>query len=131
MSDVTFELDFITPERIIISKRAEMVVIPGEEGDIGVLPNHSPLITKLRPGMVCVFTNNIVEKRVFVESGIAQIEPDKCVILIEKAEDEDDMDKTEIMEHLKELESNHDNSHAEEIEILKIKLDLLQNLPYA
>ena len=127
--DTTFQLDFITPEQVIISKLVEMVVIPGVEGDIGVLRGHSPLITQLRAGMVCVFSNNIVDERIFVESGVAQIEPDKCVILIEKAEDEKSMNKTEILEELKVKQAEKEQQA--QADILQIKLDLLDNLPYA
>ena len=127
--DTTFQLDFITPEKIIISKLVEMVVIPGVEGDIGVLRGHSPLITQLRAGMVCVFSNNIVNERIFVESGVAQIEPNKCVILIETAEDEKSMNKTEILEELKVKQA--DKEQQAQANILQIKLDLLDNLPYA
>ncbi len=133
--DTTFQLEFITPEQVVASKRAEMVVVPGVEGDIGVLPGHSSLITKLRPGMVCVFSDQNVEERIFVEGGIVQIESDKCVILIEKAEDQKSLHKMHIADELakKRDEKNRlgNGSLDKQIKILEIKLELLENLPYA
>ncbi len=59
-----------------------MVVIPGIEGDIGVLPQHAPLLTLLRPGVVTVYEESKILIRIFVSGGFAEVEPERCTALV-------------------------------------------------
>jgi F-type H+-transporting ATPase subunit epsilon len=83
-SKVAFEL--VAPERLIASLDADMVVIPGAEGDFGVLPGHAPLMSLLRPGVISVYQGNTVERRLFVAGGFAEVNGKGCTVLAEKAE---------------------------------------------
>ena len=70
MSDkVTFEL--VSPEKLLFSGEVDMVVLPAAEGDMGILPGHAPVITTIRPGTICIFNGNTVEKRLFVAGGFS------------------------------------------------------------
>src|SRR6516164_3662868 len=73
---VQFEL--VTPERLMLSETVEMVVVPGTEGNFGVLAGHAPLISTIRPGMIEIYEGQTVTRRVFVVSGLAEeaISPD-------------------------------------------------------
>ena len=62
----TTEFELVSPEKLLISQPAEMVVVPGTEGDFGALPRHAPMITGVRPGVIDVYENGKVEKRIFV-----------------------------------------------------------------
>ena len=64
-----------------------MVIIAGSEGDFGVLPNHSNLISKIRPGILNTYKNNKVDKSFFIYSGFAEVSNNKLVILSETAFD--------------------------------------------
>src|SRR6516162_3475792 len=66
---VQFEL--VTPERLLLSEMVEMVVVPGTEGNFGVLPGHAPLISSIRPGTIDVYEGQTIARRIFVVSGIA------------------------------------------------------------
>jgi len=80
---IQFEL--VSPERLLISQAVEMVVLPGAEGDFGALPEHAPTVAALRPGVISVFENNQVIERVFVAGGFAEVTPERCTVLAERA----------------------------------------------
>ncbi len=68
---VQFEL--VSPERLVISAEVDMVVVPGAEGDFGVLPGHAPLISNVRPGVISIYNDRAIEARVFVAGGFAEV----------------------------------------------------------
>ena len=75
--------DFVSPEASIVSSEVEMVLIPGIDGDAGILPNHSPFMTTLRQGIVEVTFEEGNVKKYLVEGGFADITQDKMTILAE------------------------------------------------
>jgi F-type H+-transporting ATPase subunit epsilon len=79
------QFDLVSPERLLVSDVYDMVVAPGEEGDFGVLPGHSPLIANLRPGVIDIFENGVISDRVFVAGGFAEVTPDRFTVLAEEA----------------------------------------------
>jgi F-type H+-transporting ATPase subunit epsilon len=94
MAQVTFEL--VSPERLLLSKTVDMVVLPGSEGLFGVLGGHAPLIATLRPGVLDVHENGAVTDRIFVGGGFAEVTPDRCVVLAETATPMKDLDRAAI-----------------------------------
>ena len=77
--------DFVSPEASIVSSEVEMVLIPGIDGDAGILPNHSPFMTTLRQGIVEVTFEEGNVKRYLVEGGFADIAQDKMTLLAENS----------------------------------------------
>ena len=77
--------DFVSPEASIVSSEVEMVLIPGIDGDAGILPNHSPFMTTLRQGIVEVTFEEGNVKKYLVEGGFADIAQDKMTILAENS----------------------------------------------
>lgn len=78
------KLEIVTPEKIAYSREVGMVVLPGAEGDIGVMENHSPVISDLREGEIAIYAdaNDAQPKERFVvKGGIAQVTPKVCTIL--------------------------------------------------
>lgn len=98
---VQFEL--VSPERLLISQPVDMVVVPGAEGDFGVLPGHSPLISTVRPGIIDVYEGNAVTDRVFVAGGFAEVTAERCTVLAEEAARLSDLNQGEIEAELKSL----------------------------
>ena len=80
-----FTFDLVSPEKLLLSENVEMVVVPGVEGDFGVLIGHSPLISELRPGVIDTYTDNKVEERIFVAGGFAEVTGERCTVLAEEA----------------------------------------------
>jgi F-type H+-transporting ATPase subunit epsilon len=102
---VQFEL--VTPERLVLSTDVEMVVVPGTEGNFGVLPGHSPLISTIRPGTIEIYdTRPTVSERIFVVSGIAEVTPERCTVLAEEAMDPATLDRAAIEAELQVIEGN-------------------------
>ena len=83
----TFFFELITPSKNLISDDFEMVVVPGEEGDFGVLPHHSNLISQIRPGVLNTYKNNKIDKTFFLYSGFAEVSNNKLIVLSETAFD--------------------------------------------
>ena len=81
---VSFEL--VAPERILAREAVDMVVIPGAEGDFGVLPEHAPFLSLLRPGVIATYEGDRVTGRIFVAGGFAEVNPAGCIVLAEAAE---------------------------------------------
>ena len=82
---VVFEL--VTPTALAVSEDVDMVVIPGIEGDFGVLPGHTPVLTIIRPGVISMYIGDEITKSLFVEGGFAEANPEGCTVLAEGATD--------------------------------------------
>jgi len=81
----TVEFELVSPERLLKSEPVDMVVVPGAEGDFGVLPGHSPLISAVRPGVIDIHNGGRVSERIFVAGGFAEVSPERCTVLAEEA----------------------------------------------
>ena len=101
---IPFEL--VTPERLIVSREVEMVVVPGTEGNFGVLPGHAPLISTIRPGTVDIYEGRIITERIFVVGGIAEVTPERCTVLADEAMAPDLLDRAELDAELLILDGN-------------------------
>lgn len=97
------EFELVSPERLLLSEQVDMVVVPGSEGDFGVLPRHAPLISTLRPGIIRVFEGREVKERIFVAGGFAEVTPERCTVLAEEAVPVGDIDAGKIEQELKDL----------------------------
>jgi F-type H+-transporting ATPase subunit epsilon len=80
---VAFQL--VAPERLLASAEVDMVVAPGAEGDFGVLPQHSPFMSVLRPGVIETYQGTQVSERIFVAGGFAEVNERGCTVLAEEA----------------------------------------------
>ena len=80
-----FQLELVTPEDLLFSTPVEFAVVPGSEGDFGVLPGHAPFVSELRTGVLKVYENGQLQNRLFVSVGFAELTDDKCVILADEA----------------------------------------------
>ncbi|MCW5724304.1 MAG: F0F1 ATP synthase subunit epsilon [Maricaulaceae bacterium] len=78
------KFDLVSPERRLFAGAVDMVVVPGEEGDFGVLPGHAPVMSAIRPGAIAVHDGGKVE-RTFINGGFAEVAPEGLTILAEDA----------------------------------------------
>jgi F-type H+-transporting ATPase subunit epsilon len=97
------EFELVSPERLLLSQQVDMVVVPGAEGDFGVLPRHALLISTLRPGVIRIFEGREVKERIFVAGGFAEVTPERCTVLAEEAQRVGDIDTGKIDQELKDL----------------------------
>ena len=103
MASDKVEFELVSPERLLLSEQVDMVVVPGAEGDFGVLPRHAPLISTLRPGVIRVFEGREVKQRIFVAGGFAEVTSERCTVLAEEAVPVRDIDPAAIEQQLKDL----------------------------
>jgi len=100
----SFQFDLITPDEIIISEEASMVLVPGELGEFGVLANHSALISSVKPGVVSLFSVTGGVRKFFVSYGLADVNELMCSVLVENVTDLGTITIEEAEAELKELE---------------------------
>ncbi len=82
----TVHFEIVTPAKLMLGDDVYLVVLPGEDGNLGVLPRHTPLLTSLRPGTIEILDEKMkVQRQIFVEQGFADVTPERCTVLAEEA----------------------------------------------
>ena len=100
----TFTFELVSPERKLMSGPAKMVIIPGEEGDFGVLPGHSALVASIRPGVVEVtMADSETPQRIFIAGGFADVSPMNCTVLAEEAVNVTDLNQSDLEQTIRNL----------------------------
>lgn len=105
---ITFEL--VSPERLVLSKPVDMVVMPGSEGEFGVLVGHAPILATLDPGVVAVHDGGQIIDRIFVAGGFAEVTAERCVVLAEDAVSVKNIDVAAAASALREAEAGTDQA---------------------
>ncbi len=101
MSDDKVSFELATPEALVASVAVDMVVVPGAEGDFGVLPGHAPFISTVRAGVIDVYDGDKIDQRIFVADGFAEVNERGCTVLSSEAYPVDALDRGEVEERLK------------------------------
>jgi F-type H+-transporting ATPase subunit epsilon len=97
------KFELVSPERLVLSEDVDMVVVPGSEGDFGVLAGHSPVVSTLRFGTIEVHDNGAVKDRIFVAGGFAEVTPDGVTVLAEDAARLTEIDKAAVSSEIETL----------------------------
>ncbi len=101
---MTFHIDVVSAEESIFSGLAEFVALPGEAGELGILPGHMPLMTRIKPGAVRIKLPNDKEELVFVAGGLLEVQPGLVTVLADTAIRGNDLDHAKAMEAKKRAE---------------------------
>jgi len=109
---VAFEL--VSPERLLLSEPVDMVVVPGAEGDFGVLVRHAPLVSGVRPGVISVYNEGQVTERIFVAGGFAEVTPSRCTVLAEQAMPVTEIDRPATEQQLKDAREDLADAKSDE-----------------
>ena len=127
----TFCFDLVAPEQLLFNDEVGMVIVPGKDGDIGVLPGHSKVLSSLRPGRVMVYgeDKNLL-KSFFVTGGFVEINPEKCIVLAEDVNEMSDLNNNTLQEQLQKLENETHSSSKDELNIVRSKLEALNSTYY-
>ena len=100
----TFNFELVSPERKLMSGPVKMAVIPGEEGDFGVLPNHSALVSSIRPGVILVYgEDNEAPQRIFIAGGFADVTGTNTTVLAEEAVNVNDLNAGDLEQTIRNL----------------------------
>ena len=101
----TLHVDVVSAEEQIFSGEAEFVVLPGEAGELGIFPRHTPLITRIKPGSVRIKSAGKAEEElIFVAGGILEVQPGLVTVLADTAIRGRDLDEAKAVEALKVAE---------------------------
>ena len=124
-----FAVEIISPDRSILKSEASEVTIPSYEGQMGILKDHIPLITFLRPGLI-VIKENSVEKRFFVEDGTVEFSNNNLLILTSTAKNLDNLDKNSLDVIIKNSEEKISKEGLSDKEryLLSYKIDILKEI---
>ena len=127
----TISFDLVSPENLIFNDEVGMIIVPGKDGDFGVLPGHSKVMSSLRPGRVMVYGEgkNLL-KSFFVSGGFAEANPEKCIVLAESVDEINALEKSAIEKEVQELEGQDNQIVHEQLAIAKAKLDALDSSYY-
>ena len=127
----TISFDLVSPENLIFNDEVGMIIVPGKDGDFGVLPGHSKVMSSLRPGRVMVYGEgkNLL-KAFFVSGGFAEVNPEKCIVLAESVDEINRLEKSAVEKELQDLEGQDNQLAHEQLVIAKAKLDALDSLFY-
>ena len=92
------QVDVVSAEKSLFSGEAKFVVLPGESGELGILPGHTPLISRIRPGTMKVELADGAEEHIFIAGGILEVHPGKVAVLSDTAIRADDLDEQKALE---------------------------------
>ncbi len=109
MTDLT-NLELVTPSELLVSRKVRLAVMPGIDGDLGIMVKHTPLMTLLKRGFVKLYddANNLIEE-IAVDGGVAEVNNKSIIILCERAEKIELSKKQIIEEKIKNVQKNLDN----------------------
>ena len=119
--------DFVSPESSIVSSEVDMVLIPGVDGDAGILPDHSPFMTTLRQGIVEVTFEQGNVKKYLVEGGFADITQDKMTILAETSLNLSDSDSKVLKSEIDIINEKLASAEEDEKVLLDERKSLIEN----
>ena len=116
------KLEIVTPAKLLFSDSADMVVVPGGEGDFGVMLGHAPMLSQVRAGTIDVYDGDKVRTQIFVEGGIAEVTAERCTVLAEEAVMVVDIDKLAAEERLQQARSaqNCDKEYIDGLDTLEV-----------
>lgn len=97
-----FQFDLVSPERLLVSRQVQSVVIPGAEGEMTVMARHAPVMTTIKPGLVTVQPAEGGQERYVVFGGFADVVPTGCTLLAESAVAVNDIDRDDLARRIKD-----------------------------
>jgi F-type H+-transporting ATPase subunit epsilon len=98
-------LEIVSPEKLLLSRDVDMVVIPASEGDMGVLEGHAPMMVMLRGGVVSLYAGDQVTDTLFVAGGFAEVTPERCTVLAGEAMPVNELERSEAEKRLQDAEA--------------------------
>ena len=127
----TISFDLVSPENLIFNDEVGMIIVPGKDGDFGVLPGHSKVMSSLRPGRLMVYGEgkNLL-KAFFVSGGFAEVNPEKCIVLAESVDEINSIEKSLIEKEIQDLEGQDNDNAREKLTIAKAKLESISTSFY-
>jgi F-type H+-transporting ATPase subunit epsilon len=122
----TIKVDVVSAEQSLFSGEAKFVALPGESGELGVLPGHTPLITRVRPGTVKIVMPDDSEETIFVAGGLLEIQPNHVTVLSDTAIRAADLDEAKAEQARRQAEETLRNAKdSVDIAVVQAELEML------
>ncbi|MCQ8277458.1 ATP synthase F1 subunit epsilon [Acetobacteraceae bacterium KSS8] len=125
------DVEIVSPEKRLLSRAVEMVVMPGSEGDLAAMQDHAPTIVLLRGGVVSLYdTQNVTgpaDERFFVAGGFAEITGSRCTILADSATPVAELSRAEGETRLRDAETAYDDADKSDVPALEPLLERIQS----
>ena len=127
----TISFDLVSPEKLLFNDEVGMIIVSGKDGDMGVLPGHSKVLSSLRPGRIMIYgeDKNLL-KSFFVTGGFVEINPEKCVVLGEEVTEMSALDKSSIENKIQELTTQDSDEAKLQLSIENSKIEALNSSHY-
>ena len=123
----TIQVDIVSAEQQIFSGPADMVIAPGEGGELGILPEHMPLLTRVKPGTVRIRKEGAEEEVIYVSGGMMEVQPDRVTILADTSVRAPDLDEAKAMEAMRQAKEALENKTGA-IDFAKAQAELAQSI---
>ena len=120
------DLEIVSPEKLLLSRPVDMVVIPAAEGEMGVLPEHSPMIVLLRGGTIRLYENGQVTERLFVSGGFAEVTPRRVTVLANEATRVEQVSRAEGERRMAAAEAEYAAADKMDVPALDAAMDRIQ-----
>lgn len=122
----SLHVDVVSAEDSLFSGEATFVALPGEVGELGILPGHTPLISRIRPGTVKIKQSDGTECNIFVAGGILEVQPHTVMVLADTAIRAEDLDEAKALEARQKAEAQLQKAtNKDDIEVVKAELEML------
>jgi F-type H+-transporting ATPase subunit epsilon len=122
---MAFEL--VSPERLLLSQQVTMAVLPGVDGFFGVMKGHVPIIAALGKGVIEVYQQDKISERIFVMGGFAEIDFERCMVLVEHAVSVDTLNTDELLQKFSDITEDWEDAKSDvERHLLEGQLDILR-----
>ena len=120
------DLEIVSPERLLLSKPVDMVVIPAAEGEMGVLPLHAPMIVLLKGGTIRLYQGSTVTEQLYVSGGFAEVTPSRVTVLANEATPVSELSRAEGQSRLAAAEADYAGIDRKDVPALDLAMDRMQ-----
>ena len=120
-------LEIVSPERLLLSRPVDMVVIPASEGDMGVLEGHAPAIVMLRGGIIALYEGERVADQMYVAGGFAEVTPERCTVLANEVLASSELSREEGERRLAAAEAAYGGIEASDVVGEELALERIQS----
>ncbi len=121
------DLEIVSPEKLLLSRPVEMVVIPAAEGEMGVLGQHAPMIVLLQGGTIQIYDNDQVTERLFVSGGFAEITPQRCTVLANEVTPVAELSRAEGERRMEAAEAEYAAAESMDVPAQEAAMDKMQS----
>ncbi len=121
------EVEIVSPEKLLLSREVDMVVMPATDGDLAAMRDHAPMITTLRGGVITLHEGGRVTDRFYVAGGFAELTPERCTILADTAVPVGELSRADAERRLAAAQQAYDESDKMNVEAVEASMDELQS----